>query len=236
MTILAHPVDPTALSSFVTRLDEVTSDDLITGRESCELETLARAAGLGQIQLVEIHRAAWARMVGEEGTIDPDLIPEKRRAKLVQLAHDLGHPGLASGLAECVRNEPIIDTHLRGWRIGVDGESAGLDSLINRVVHRGGAIAKRLTSTVRFVAAVDPSAATPNLAKAQAQGLRVLRVEEAAAEVDRAIRSEETKRDIQRREDERWEADRAREEAEREAYFTHKWCRPEREVAWEWPD
>jgi DNA polymerase-3 subunit epsilon len=231
-TAALHPVDPSTLQTYVARLDEAMADDAITGVEGWELEELARRAGLSQQSLAELHRDAWDRAGLRDELAAPDSIPAKRRTKLVQLAHDLGHPTLASGLAQLTAQEPPRTTHLQGWRVGADGEDADLEAIRGYVVQNGGALAKRITATVRFVATREPDNDTM-LRKARELGIPIVGLDGARAELAAAVRAGETEDERRRREHEAWERDRAAHNAAQDTYFRHRWRPTEHDPVWE---
>lgn len=228
-----HPVDPVAERAYAAALDEVIADQRITGEEVGRMERLARRAGLNQQRLIDAHRRAWLRATADDPLDAPETMPVRRRRALVRLARDLGHPQLAAHLTvDGNADDPPATTYLKGWRVGIDGAGPGLDDLAALVTGNGGAVAKRLTATARFVAACDPAADTPLLAKARDLGLTILPLPDARARVERALAVAAS----QAREQARREAEDARRDAEDDAYFRHRWRRVEEPPVWGWED
>lgn len=232
-TAARHLVEPVALQAYIRRLDQALSDDSITGVEGWELEELARSAGLSQQSLGGLHRDAWDRAgLGAEAA-RPESVAPGRRKKLIQLAHDLGHPNLASELVRLAADEPAQANHLRQWRIGIDGEDTELQLLRDYVQQNGGAIAKRLTSTVRFVATRDSSCETAQLRKARDLDIPVVSPETAYQELTAAVRAGEAEQERRRQEHESWQRERAQHDAANDAYFRHRWRSKEQSPIWD---
>lgn len=231
-TAARHPVNPAALQTYIEQLDRALSDDSITGAEGWELEDLARVAGLSQQALSELHRDAWNRAGLAAELAYPESVSPGRCKKLLQLAHDLGHPDLASELARLAPDEPARASHLRQWRVGIDGEDTELQRLRDYVQHNGGAIAKRITSTVRFVATCDPRRETAQLRKARELGIQIVSPESAYQELTAAVRSSEAEQERRRQEHEAWQRERTQGDAANDAYFRHRWRAKEQSPVW----
>jgi hypothetical protein len=199
------------------------------------MEHLARHAGFSQQRLMAAHRAAWDRATCNLPVAEPGKLTRAQRHKLVQLAHDLGHPDLAAHLAvDDVDGDAPATQYLRGWRIGVDGGNEAATRLRDLITGNGGSVAKRLTATVRFVAAADPTAGTPQLAQARELGLTVVSLKDGTAQVTRAVKAAAMEAKRSEREQQRWEATRARERAEADAHFRHRWRPVENNPEWGW--
>jgi len=234
-----YQINPEAALRYDTALDQVMEDHVVTSAEGAHMERLARQAGFNQQHLAAAHRAAWHRAVQELPVGQPDQLTGVQRRRLLQLAHNLGVPELATHLA--VPDEADSDggptaptTLLRGWRVGVDGTGSAANELRALITHHGGAIAKRLTSTVRFVAATDTDSDTAQIRAARTLNLSLLTVDQGHAETIKAISQAEEKRADALREEQRWETDRAQRKAADEAYFRHSWRPKEDPPQWEW--
>lgn len=225
-----HPVDEEAAANYADTLDDVLRDHRITGDEAWRLESLARHAGLSQQALTIAHRAAWDRAVRELPLDDPAQLTVAQSRKLRSLAHDIGHPELAERFE--IPPEVEVPRRLRGWRIGLDGPDASTSDLRTLVESNSGAIAKRLTKTVRFVAACDPSAATPQLVKAQELGIAVVTIEDGTKLVADAISVAAAEDARLQREQAQWAQRRAQVEAADETYFRHSWRPAETPPVW----
>ncbi|MET9262655.1 exonuclease domain-containing protein [Amycolatopsis sp. NPDC004079] len=225
-----HPVGEEAAANYADALDDVLRDHQITGDEAWRLEHLARHAGLSQQALTIAHRAAWDRAVRELPLDDPALLTVAQRRKLRSLAHDIGHPELA----ECLEIPPEDDVprHLRSWRVGLDGPDGTTSDLRTLVESNSGSIAKRLTKTVRFIAAHDPSAATPQLLKAHELGIPVVTIDDGTKRVADAISAAAAEAARLQHEQAQWAQRRAQLEAADEAYFRHRWRPQETPPVW----
>lgn len=232
LTSADHPVDPAGEKNYAAALDEITEDQRISSDEGWRMERLARRAGFNQQRLTEAHRQAWVRATADDPITDPDKLPAARRRRLIQLAQDLGHPDLAQSLNVDTGDEPATSTLLKGWRIGLDGDSEGLGKLSALVTGNGGAIAKRLTTTVRFVATLDPDAHTPLLFKARELELPILTLETAQAEIMDALTAAAAEAEKRKQEHDQWQAEWAKQRAEDDAYFRHKWRPTEAPPEW----
>ncbi|WP_253779050.1 3'-5' exonuclease [Goodfellowiella coeruleoviolacea] len=228
-----HPVDPVAAQDYLDALDECAADQRVTGDRARRLERLARRAGFTQQQLVAEHRRAWQRATSGLALAEPDRLPAKTRQRLVRFAHDLGHPDLAADLAG--DGDAAADEStgcLRGWRVGLDGSGAQLDDLAASVTAHGGGIAKRITASVRFVAATDPDGDGLALRRARELGVDVLTVADARARVASAVRDAADAERRHRAEAADRRAEQARRAAENDAHFRHRWHAVERPPAW----
>jgi DNA polymerase III epsilon subunit-like protein len=184
-----YQVDPQARQTYLAELRRVAEDEVITIDESARLEKLARRAGLTQQTMEAAHHQVWVELTSTNGE-DPTSKSVLRRRE--RLAVNLGLRGsarlspeqAAQQDAEAVRPRP--DRYLNKWRIGIDPapETAPLTELADR---HGASVAKRLTSTVLWVAAADPDGNSVTLAKARELGLMVIPVAEAERLLNRAI-------------------------------------------------
>lgn len=232
-TGVEYRVDPEAAQRYDDALDEITADHAINGNEGWRMEQLARHAGFNQQHLMAAHRAAWDRATRGLPLTEPGRVTRTQRRKLVRLAHDLGYPDLAADLAvNDVDNDPPVTRYLQGWRIGIDGDDDAAAQLRSLITSNGGSVAKRLTTTVRFVAATDPTAGTPQLEQARELGLTVMSLKGGTAQITKAVKTAETQATRREREQQRWEADRARERAKDDAYFRHRWRLVENHPEW----
>jgi DNA polymerase III epsilon subunit-like protein len=228
-------VPESAKREYAMTLDEILRDHRITGQEGWRMEYLARHAGFNQQQLIAAHKSAWERAVKDLPLSNPELLTMAQRRKLAGLAHDVGYPELAEGIAP--PNDVQLDTaatYIRGWRVGVDGDDEASATLKKIIEENGGSVAKRLTSTVRFVAAKETSSETPQLIKAREIGLPIITIKEASRELHKAINSAKTEHERRQREEEEWQAERARRRADDEAYFRHNWRPNEQDPLWSW--
>jgi DNA polymerase-3 subunit epsilon len=234
-TGLDYRIDAGAARRYDEALDQIIEDLDITGVEAWRMERLAREAGFNQEQLATAHRAAWDRATADLAMDNPEELTPELRRKLVQLAHDLGYPELATDLHIDTDEPSVSPLYLRGWRIGVDGDTDAATELRALVTTNGGSIAKRLTNTVSFIAAANPTAETPQLVKARELGLSVIRLPEGAKRVRRALKDAAAEEEQRRREAERYEARRAREQAELDVYWQHHWRITEEPPEWRPP-
>ena len=238
-TSLDYQMNETAALRYETALDEVTRDHVVTSAEGAQMERLARQAGFNQQHLAAAHRAAWHRAVHELPISQPDQLTGVQRRRLLQLAYNLGVPELAAHLAvpdeaDSEEGPTAPTTLLRGWRVGVDATGSAADELRALITRHGGAIAKRLTNTVRFVAAADPDADTAQIRAARVLNLSLLTVDEGRAETIKSIRQAEEKRADALREEQHWATDRAQRQAADEAYFRRSWRSREDPPQWKW--
>jgi DNA polymerase III subunit epsilon len=235
-TSLGYRVDPDAAQRYDDALDEITKDHAITGNEGWRMEHLARHAGFSQHFLMAAHRAAWDRATCNLPVSEPDKLTQIQRRKLLQLAHDLGYPDLAAHLAVSDADDEPVTQHLRGWRIGIDGDNEAAAHLRTLITSNGGSVAKRLTATVRFVAAADPTAHTSHLAQARELGVTVTSLKDGITEITRAVKVAEIEAKRREREQRRWEEARAKEQANADAYFRHRWRLVENDPEWGWEE
>jgi DNA polymerase III epsilon subunit-like protein len=205
-----HPVNPEGARRYGAALDEIVADLRITGDEGWRMELLARRAGFTQQRLVAEHRAAWERATGDLDLSQPDRLPQTLRDRLVQLAHDLGHPTLATGLAlNRLPPEPSTN-YLRGWRIGVDGTEPAVQTLIRLVVDNGGAVAKRITASVRVMIAANPAGMSAQLERAREFGIPVMAPAEAQEYLQPVLEAAAATERERQEEQARWQAERDR--------------------------
>lgn len=234
LTSVQHPVYPASEQAYLAALEEAITDDRIVGEEGWRLEQLARHAGFSQQRLQELHWHAWKQATAEDDLTTPEALTSQRRNRLAQLAHDLGYAELGAHLAVEVSEKPSTTGYLRGWRIGLDGAADDTDELAALVAGHGGSIAKRLTSTVRFVAAVDPSGETRQLSKARELSLPIVDLETARHQLTNTIATAEAEARKREQDAEHWRRRRDEEQAEKEAYFRHHWRRTEQRPVWGW--
>jgi DNA polymerase-3 subunit epsilon len=218
---LPYPVEAGLLREYVALLRRVVADEVITVEESAQLERLARRAGLTQQAMAAAHQQVWAELTAAAPATDRSRAAEQRRERL---ATNLGlrgatrpsAPQRAQWDAEALVPDP--GRYLRGWRIGVD-PGPGTESLVEVATRHGANVAKRLTGTVRWVAAADPAAATPTLAKSRELGLEVITVAEAGRRLTAAVAAAQADESehigfLRQRQQER---------AQREQFFRHAW-------------
>jgi DNA polymerase-3 subunit epsilon len=236
-TSVEYRVDPGAAQRYDDALDEITADHAVTGDEGRRMEQFARHAGFNQEHLMAAHRAAWDRATRSLPVAEPGRLTRTQRRKLLQLARDLGYPDLAAHLAvDDADNDAPLTQYLRGWRIGIEGDDEAAARLRTLITSNGGSVAKRLTATVRFVAATDPTGKTPQLAQARELGLTVVPLKVGTAQIAKAVKAAETQAKRREREQQRWEADRAREQAKDDAYYRHRWRPVENNPEWGRPE
>ncbi|WP_461152351.1 exonuclease domain-containing protein [Saccharopolyspora tripterygii] len=235
-TGLQHPVSPTAERAYVEALNEIIADKRIVEDEGWRMEQLARQGGFSQQRLVQLHQQAWERSTASEPLDSPESMTSFRRNQLAQLAHDLGHRDLGKHLVVEAIEKPATNRHLRNWRIGIDGPEDAIAELTAFVTTHGGNVAKRLTDTVRFVAAADPKADTPQLRKARELGLTIVSLDKGTRSVRKAVDAEETRIRALFEEQRQWKQRREQERAERAAYFQHRWRRREDPPFWGWEE
>ncbi|MFD1535306.1 3'-5' exonuclease [Pseudonocardia aurantiaca] len=228
-----HPVDSDGAQQYVSALDEIIADRRVTGDEGWRMELLARRAGFTQQRLIAEHRKAWERATADLDLSQSDRLPMGLRQRLSQLAHDLGHPSLAADLELDSEPTPTSTGYLKGWRIGVDGTAPDVESVARLVVDNGGAIAKRITGTVRLMVAMDPRGTSAQLERAREFAIPVLVAAEAREHL-RPVLEAAAAAERQRQEEQvRWQAERDRYVAEQDAYFRHRWHITERPPEWE---
>jgi DNA polymerase-3 subunit epsilon len=223
-----RPATPDAEEHYLALLGEVVADERITVDEAAALESCARAGGLTQVQLENLHHRAFFLVLGDEVNIPPaDLTPVRRR-ELLSLATALGARPVIDALSPLVKadkaeaRKPASTGYLRGWRIGLDPASGyQLDHLRDLAQQHDASVAKRLTKTVRFLATTV--ADSPDQAKARELGLMVIGLSEAVRLMDEAVRAADLAEFERRQEQARWEAERA----ERDQFWRHTWKRVE---------
>lgn len=235
-TGLEHPVSPAAERAYVEALDEIIADHRIVEDEGWRMEELAREAGFSQQRLVQLHQQAWERSTASDPIDVPESMKPSRRNLLAQLAHDLGCGDLGKPLIVEATEKPAANRHLRNWRIGIDGPEDVIAELTAFVTTHGGNVAKRLTDTVRFVAAADRNADTPQLRKARELGLAIVSLDEGMRSVRKAVAAEEARIRAVFEEQRQWKQRREQERAERAAYFRHRWRRREDPPYWGWEE
>ena len=157
-----RPTVPGAADRYIELLAEVVADEIITVEEAGALEACARVGGLTQDQLEHLHRQAFFIVLGSEAKLRPGLLSAARKRDLLALAKALGAEPvieLFTLLAE-PEAEPAAPAtaaaakHLKGWRIGLDhADGDELGHLREMAERHGASVAKRLTKTVRFLAA-----------------------------------------------------------------------------------
>lgn len=227
-----HPVDPERAERYVAALDEIIADQRITGDEGWRMESLARHAGFTQQRLVAEHRRAWERATADLNLDEPENLPVMTRQRLRQLAHDLGHSSLAAGLGPVEEADSAATDYLRGWRIGIDGKAPDIEEIARTVTSNGGAIARRITATVRIVIAADPAGTSQQLRKAREFGIDVLTATEARAHLEPVLRAAANAEQQRREEQARWQAEREQRAAEADAYYRHRWHPTEQPPEW----
>ena len=236
-TSVEYRVDSDAAQRYDDALDEITNDHAITGNEGWRMEHLARHAGFNQQRLMAAHRTAWDRATCNLPVAEPGKLTRTQRRMLLELAHDLGYPDLATQLAvDDADDDTPATRYLRGWRIGVDGDNEAATYLRTLITSNGGSVAKRLTATVRFVAATDPTATTPQLAQARELGLTVVPMKDGTTQITRAVKAAEMEAKRREREQQRWEATRAAEQAKADAHYRHRWRLVENNPEWGWAE
>jgi hypothetical protein len=209
-------------------LGEVVADERITVAEAAALESCARAGGLAQRELENLHHRAFFLVLDDEVNIPPaDLTPIRRR-ELLSLAVALDARPIIEMLAPLVEADKAetrntaITGHLRGWRIGLDPASGyELDHLRDLAEQHDASIAKRLTKAVRFFATTV--ADSPEQTKARDLGISVIGPSEAARIMDEAVRAADLVEFERRQEQAKWEAQRA----EQDLFWRHTWKRVE---------
>src|SRR5690242_14718674 len=85
--------------------------------EAAQLEACARAGGLTQIPLEELHRQAFFRVLGEEARIPPADLSAIRRRELLGLAKALGGTPGGRGASPAGRGRPGGLAQARGYRL-----------------------------------------------------------------------------------------------------------------------
>ena len=233
-TGLQHPVDPAIEAAYIEALDEILADHRIVDDEGWRMEKLARRGGFSQQHLVQLHRQAWYRATAADPIDTPETMTSQRRNQLAQLAHDLGHRDLGERLVIEVTETAATTRYLRNWRVGIDGPDEQVTELAEFVASHGGSVAKRLTKTVRFVAAADPDADSPLLRKARELELTIVPLALGAQSLRDAVLAEETRARAALEEQQRWRQRREKERAEQDAYYRHQWRRRENPPVWGW--
>jgi DNA polymerase III epsilon subunit-like protein len=218
-----HPVDLDGARQYRAALDEIVADHRITGNEGWRMELLARRAGFTQQRLVAEHRFAWDRATAHLDLRNPDRLPSALRNRLVQLAHDLGHPTLASGLAADPEPSKPSTSYLRGWRIAVDGTRPAVQSIVELVADNGGALAKRITATVRLMVVDDPEKTSAQLEKAREFGISIVDPAGARKHLEPVLEAAAAAERERQHEQAQWQAERDRYVAEQDAVFRHRW-------------
>jgi DNA polymerase III epsilon subunit-like protein len=220
-----YQVDQQAQQAYLAELRLVVEDEVITLEESTRLEQLARRAGLTQQTLEASHRQVWDELTAALADGAQSKSAQQRRERL---ATNLGLRGPArlsreqAAELDAAASQPHPERYLRGWRIGVD--SAPETELVADLASRHGAsIAKRLTNTVRWVAAADPDGASATLMKARDLGLKVISVAEAKHLLEQQIATAQAAEADQIAAQQRWQ----RERDEREHLFRHSWLATE---------
>ena len=220
-----YQVDPQAHQAYLAELRRVVEDEVITLDESTRLEVLARRAGLTQQTLEAAHQQVWDELTATFTVGAQSKSAQQRRERL---ATNLGLRGSARlSPAEAAERDtaalrPQPERYLRGWRIGVD-PSPATDGVAELAIRHGANIAKRLTNTVRWVAAADPDGDSVTLAKARELGLKVVSAAEATHLVEQRIAAARSDEAEQIAAQKRWQQERA----EREQFFRHTWLRAE---------
>lgn len=222
---LPYPVEERLLQDYVALLRRVVDDEILTVEESMQLERLARTAGLTQQAMEAAHRQVWEELAAVKPQGGGSRADEQRRERL---ATNLGLRGSTRRSAEQIARDdaqalvPDPSRYLRGWRIGLDAGSA-TEPLAMLASRHGASLAKRLTGTVRWVAAADPGAATPPLVKSRELGLEVITVDEAEQRLKQAIAEAQANEAERIAAERRWQEHRT----ERENFFRHTWLTAE---------
>jgi DNA polymerase III subunit epsilon len=220
-----RPTLPGAEQRYLDLLAEVVADERITVEEAAALEACARAGGLTQAQLENLHRQAFSIVLGADGNMPPAVLAAARKRELLTLAEALGVQPIIDLFALLVTAEPEVappmatipatTSYLKGWRVGLD-HADGDDLLYLREMaeRHGASVAKRLTKTVRFLATrVNGSS---DQVRASELGIPIVGPDKAAQILEEAIAAAE----LAEREA---EAELAAEQAERAAYWNHTW-------------
>ncbi|ATE54380.1 hypothetical protein [Actinosynnema pretiosum] len=76
---------------------------------------------------------------------------------------------------------------LKGWRVAVDGSGDEVVALAALVAAHGGAVAKRITPTVRFMIAENPDAASAPLRQVRDLGIQILTTAQARERIEQAV-------------------------------------------------
>jgi DNA polymerase III epsilon subunit-like protein len=222
-----RPTAPGAEARYLQLLDEVVADERVSVDEAADLEACARAGGLTQVPLEELHREAFFRVMGEEVRVPPAALSPVRRREFLALAKALGVPEVVAVLGPLVEadraaeRKPAGTGYLKGWRIGLDpADSPDLAALRQLADQHDASVAKKLTKTVRFLATTS---GTPAQAKARELGIPIVPPHEAHRIMDDAIRAADLAAFERRQVQARWEAERA--EADRQ--WRHTWKRAE---------
>ncbi len=232
---IRRPTAPGAEDRYLRLLDEVVADERVSVQEAADLEACARAGGLTQIPLEELHREAFFRVMGEEVRVPPGALSPVRRREFLALAKALGVPEVIAVLAplveadQAVARKPAGTGYLKGWRIGLDpAGDPGLAGLVELSERHDASVAKKLTKTVRFLA--TNTSGTTAQARARELGIPVVTPHEGHRIMDEAIRAADLAAFERRQERAHWEAERA--EADRQ--WRHTWKRAEDPAAAEY--
>ncbi|MFF5100452.1 MULTISPECIES: hypothetical protein [Actinosynnema] len=82
---------------------------------------------------------------------------------------------------------PGSASSLKGWRVAVDGSGDEVVALAALVTAHGGAVAKRITPTVRFMIAENPDAASAPLRQVRDLGIQILTTAQARERIEQAV-------------------------------------------------
>jgi DNA polymerase III epsilon subunit-like protein len=215
-----YEIDQAAQQAYQAELRQVVEDEVITVEESARLERLARRAGLTQKALEAAHRQVWGELTAEP---DSDLSRGDRQRR-ERLATNLGLRGPTRLTREQAAEldsdavKPHPERYLRRWRIGID-PAPETESVAHLASRHGASIAKRLTTTVRWVAAAEPDGVSATLKKARDLGLKVVSVAEAKQLLEQQIASAQAEEAERIQAAQRWQQERV----ERERLFQHTW-------------
>ncbi|HEX3792333.1 MAG TPA: 3'-5' exonuclease [Pseudonocardiaceae bacterium] len=222
-----YRVAPQALQEYLAALRVVVDDEVITLDESTGLAELARRAGLTQQALEAAHRQVWDELTAASTDAGPQPRAEQQRRQ--RLATNLGLTGSTrlspeqSAELDAAALQPKPERYLRDWRIGID-PAPETEPLATLASSHGASIAKRLTTSVRWVATTDPKSDTPSLIKARSLGLTIITATEAKVMIDQQISTAQADEAEQIKAAQRWQQERQ----EREQLFRHTWLPMER--------
>lgn len=219
-----RPTAPGAENRYVELLMTVVADEVITVEEAGALEACARGGGLAQAQLEHLHRQAFFIMLGTEGRLRPGRLSATRKRELLALAEALGVEPvvelfrlLTAGpeAASAGAPPPASTGYLKGWRVGLDhADGEELRYLREMAERHGASVAKRLTKTVRFLAARTDG--SPDQVKAAELGISIVGPDKAEQILEEAVATVELAQRYAR-------AEAAARQAEDADYWTHTW-------------
>lgn len=224
--------DSIEIEKYLALLAECVEDGRLTFDEARALTTQARRTRLNGTQLRELHRQAWdTTFPAAKNAVWTDLSAVDRR-EMYLLADALGLSDLATEINtvinECAEPEPEVEArYLKGLRVGIVGDDAESVALRQRAESYGAKIAVNITKTVVWVATTTPNSIDSKHNTARNLGIPVLTPAQASACLEDAIREAELKAFERQREIDAWNAQRAQNAAEREAYWRPKWRQTE---------